>query len=70
MALTKEALLRRLFRHLIKQADVGLYGQVTIDFQDGHPLMTRTIQQRKLEHEQEVDGATEARLLALMAPKT
>lgn len=64
--LTREVLLRRLFRYLAKRADEGLFGQVSIDFQDGFPTMVRTIRQAKLQHEHEVDGVTEDRLSAIL----
>lgn len=66
MALSKEVLLRRLFRHLAKRSDDGFYGNVTVDFRDGYPIMSRTVQQRKLEHADEVDGVTEERLTAIL----
>ena len=66
MALSKEVLLRRLFRHLAKRSDDQFYGQVTIDFQAGIPIMSRTVQQRKLAHADEVDGVSEERFAAIL----
>jgi hypothetical protein len=70
MALTKEQLIRNLFRQLAKRAEERFFGQVTIEFQDGYPLLTRTIQNRKLEHEREVDGVSAERLAAMLASET
>ena len=70
MALTKEQLLRNLFRQLAKRAEERFFGQITIEFQDGYPLLTRTIQNRKLEHDREVDGVSVARLAAILTPET
>lgn len=67
MALSRDTLLERLFSSLTKRSDEHFWGQVTIEFQDGHPIMVRESKQRKLTNNGEVDGTTPERLREVLA---
>lgn len=62
MALSKEQLLRNLYKLLAKASDESFYGQIVVEFQGGYPLMTQTVRRRKLDREDELDGVSDARL--------
>ena len=56
----------RVLKLLAKRADEGFYGQITVEFQDGTPVLVRETRQRKPDKPNEMDGCGEARLQELL----